>query len=75
MLEASGDLIGEPRQITHAVKFYEKGEQPLEIVSSRQWYVRTMRMREILLEARPRARLATRVHGPPLRGLGRGPEQ
>ncbi|MCU1495826.1 MAG: tRNA synthetase valyl/leucyl anticodon-binding protein [Acidimicrobiaceae bacterium] len=46
----SGDLVGEPRLITHAVKFYEKGERPLEIVSSRQWYVRTMPMRERLLE-------------------------
>jgi valyl-tRNA synthetase len=39
LLRESGDLIGEPRPITHAVKFYEKGEQPLEIVSSRQWYI------------------------------------
>jgi valyl-tRNA synthetase len=40
LLEASGELIGAPRQITHAVKFYEKGERPLEIVTSRQWYIR-----------------------------------
>jgi valyl-tRNA synthetase len=39
-LRASGDLIGEPRPITHPVKFYEKGDLPLEIVSSRQWYIR-----------------------------------
>jgi valyl-tRNA synthetase len=39
LLRDSGDLIGEPRPITHAVKFYEKGEQPLEIVTSRQWYL------------------------------------
>jgi valyl-tRNA synthetase len=36
-LRESGALIGEPRAITHPVKFYEKGERPLEIVSSRQW--------------------------------------
>jgi valyl-tRNA synthetase len=35
-----GSLIGEPRPITHPVKFYEKGDLPLEIVSSRQWYLR-----------------------------------
>src|SRR5690606_28201034 len=29
-----------PEQITHPVKFYEKGERPLEIVTSRQWYIR-----------------------------------
>ena len=37
---ASGDLDGEPRPITHPVKFFEKGDKPLEIVSSRQWYIR-----------------------------------
>ena len=40
LLRESGDLIGEPRTITHAVKFFEKGDRPLEIVSSRQWYIR-----------------------------------
>ncbi|MFZ0626972.1 MAG: valine--tRNA ligase, partial [Acidimicrobiia bacterium] len=40
MLGDSGDLEGEPRPITHPVKFYEKGDRPLEIVSSRQWYIR-----------------------------------
>jgi valyl-tRNA synthetase len=39
-LRESGELVGEPKQITHAVKFYEKGNRPLEIVSSRQWYIR-----------------------------------
>ncbi|MEX1078791.1 MAG: valine--tRNA ligase [Homoserinimonas sp.] len=39
LLRASGDLIGEPKSITHPVKFYEKGERPLEIVSTRQWYI------------------------------------
>ena len=40
LLAESGDLDGEPRQITHPVKFFEKGDRPLEIVSSRQWYIR-----------------------------------
>jgi valyl-tRNA synthetase len=40
MLAASGDLIGEPREITHPVKFYERGDRPLEIVTSRQWFIR-----------------------------------
>ncbi len=39
LLTASGDLVGEPRPITHPVKFYEKGDRPLEIVTSRQWYI------------------------------------
>ncbi|MFF5079787.1 valine--tRNA ligase [Actinoplanes sp. NPDC000266] len=40
LLTESGDLIGEPRPITHPVKFYERGDSPLEIVTSRQWFVR-----------------------------------
>jgi valyl-tRNA synthetase len=40
LLRESGDLDGEPKQITHPVKFYEKGERPLEIVTTRQWYIR-----------------------------------
>lgn len=40
LLAESGDIDGEPRQIMHPVKFYEKGDRPLEIVTSRQWYIR-----------------------------------
>ena len=40
LLSEAADLIGEPRSITHQVKFYERGDQPLEIVTSRQWYLR-----------------------------------
>jgi len=38
-LRTSGDLVGEPRPITHPVKFFEKGDRPLEIVTSRQWFI------------------------------------
>jgi valyl-tRNA synthetase len=40
LLRESGDLEGDPRPITHQVKFFEKGERPLEIVTTRQWYIR-----------------------------------
>jgi valyl-tRNA synthetase len=40
LLAEAGALIGEPREIVHPVKFYEKGDRPLEIVTSRQWYIR-----------------------------------
>jgi len=40
LLQRSGDLHGDPRPLTHAVKFYERGTKPLEIVTSRQWYIR-----------------------------------
>ncbi|MEY3806290.1 MAG: valyl-tRNA synthetase [Actinomycetota bacterium] len=40
LLAESGEMVGEPRPINHPVKFYEKGDRPLEIVTSRQWYIR-----------------------------------
>ncbi|MEA3056077.1 MAG: valyl-tRNA synthetase, partial [Actinomycetota bacterium] len=40
LLVESGDLDGDPRPIPHPVKFYEQGSRPLEIVTSRQWYIR-----------------------------------
>jgi valyl-tRNA synthetase len=49
LLRESGALIGEPRPVTHAVKFFEKGDRPLEIVTSRQWFLRTIEHREALL--------------------------
>ena len=48
-LRETGELIGELRPITHPVKFYEKGERPLEIVTSRQWFVSTLEHRDELL--------------------------
>jgi valyl-tRNA synthetase len=50
LLRETGALTGDPRPITHAVKFYEKGDRPLEIITSRQWFIRTMDIREELLE-------------------------
>ena len=49
LLRESGDLIGDPRPITHAVKFFEKGDRPLEIISSRQWFVKSIEFRDVLL--------------------------
>jgi valyl-tRNA synthetase len=49
LLRESGDLLGEPRPITHPVKFYEKGDRPLEIITSRQWFIKTMDYREDLI--------------------------
>jgi len=49
LLVESGDLLGEPRPITHPVKFFEKGDRPLEIVTSRQWFVATQQLRGALL--------------------------
>ena len=40
MLRDSGDLIGEPEKTQRKANFFEKGDKPLEIVSTRQWYIR-----------------------------------
>ena len=54
LLEASGELHGVPTAITHSVRFYEKGDRPLEIVASRQWYLKNggldLDLREQLIE-------------------------
>jgi valyl-tRNA synthetase len=40
LLHDAERLDGEPQPITHPVKFYERGSRPLEIVTTRQWYIR-----------------------------------
>jgi valyl-tRNA synthetase len=50
-LRESGRLVGEPRQIQHQVRFFEKGDRPLEIVTSRQWYIRNGGRDEALRQA------------------------
>jgi valyl-tRNA synthetase len=49
LLDEAGHLLGEPTPIRHPVKFYERGERPLEVVSSRQWFITTIEFREQLL--------------------------
>jgi valyl-tRNA synthetase len=49
LLAGAGDLVGEPKPVTHAVKYYERGERPLEIVTSRQWFIATLDLRSDLL--------------------------
>src|SRR5690242_1647950 len=39
LLRESGDLDGEPRPTQRMANFYEKGDKPLEIVATRQWYI------------------------------------
>ncbi|GAA1737551.1 valine--tRNA ligase [Aeromicrobium alkaliterrae] len=38
-LQGSGDLDGDPVPTQRMANFYEKGDKPLEIVSTRQWYI------------------------------------
>jgi valyl-tRNA synthetase len=51
LLSASGAMIGAPTAITHDVKFYEKGTRPLEILPTRQWFIRTTDLKEQLLKS------------------------
>lgn len=39
-LRETGDLDGEPKATQRMANFFEKGDKPLEIVTSRQWYIR-----------------------------------
>ena len=80
-LRATGDLDGEPTPTQRMANFYEKGDKPLEIVTTRQWYIRNggrdwdRRPAGRAARPRPGARLAPRLHAAPLRELGRRPER
>jgi valyl-tRNA synthetase len=50
LLRDGGWLVGEPVPVQHVVKFYEKGDRPLEVISSRQWFVKTLEFKDALLE-------------------------
>ncbi len=52
LLTASGDAVGEPKQITHPVKFWENGNRPLEIVTSWQWFIKYPPTDELLARGR-----------------------
>ena len=39
-LRETGDLDGDPKPTQRMANFYEKGEKPLEIVATRQWYIK-----------------------------------
>jgi valyl-tRNA synthetase len=44
-------LVEEPKTIEHAVKFFEKGDRPLEFITTRQWFVRLLDKKDELLKA------------------------
>ena len=43
-------LVGEARPTDQIVKFYEKGDRPLEFVPTRQWFIRVLEHRQALLD-------------------------
>jgi valyl-tRNA synthetase len=58
-------LKGEPRLIQHAVRFYEKGDNPIEYIPSRQWFVRLVDKKDRLIE------MGRRIHWRPEYGRKR----
>ena len=78
-LRESGDLDGEPKPTQRMANFYEKGDKPLEIVATRQWYIRNggrdadAPRRDA--RARRRDPVDPRPHEAPLRQLGRRPQR
>jgi len=48
--ETSEGVIDSPKkEIVHAVKYFEKGDRPLELIPARQWYVKIIDKKEALL--------------------------
>jgi len=43
-------LATPPKPIQHAVKFYEKGDRPVEILTTRQWFVKLLDKKQKLIE-------------------------
>ena len=50
MLQTLGALKNPPKPLQHAVKFYEKGDRPVEILTTRQWFVKLVDKKDKLIE-------------------------
>jgi valyl-tRNA synthetase len=42
-------MIGELKPVTHPVRFFEKGEHPLEYIPTRQWFIKILDQKQELL--------------------------
>ena len=67
-------LQGEPEAIEHPVKFFEKGDRPLEFVPTRQWFAKLLDKKEALLAKGEEVQWHPRVHGRALSRLDREAE-
>ena len=75
MLQATaGVMEGEPRPITHPVKFWGNGTRPLEIVTSRP-VVHPLPAQGRAARPGQGAAVVARLHAGPLRGLGQRPHR
>lgn len=50
ILEEEGSVLSK-KDITHAVKFYEKGDKPVEFITSRQWFIDILSHKKQLIDA------------------------
>jgi len=51
LAEEMEGVVDRPRQeITHPVRFFEKGDRPLELIPTRQWYTRILDKKDALIE-------------------------
>ena len=51
LAEEMDGIIDRPKQdITHPVRFFEKGDRPLELIPARQWYTRILDKKDALIE-------------------------
>lgn len=50
-VDQSPALVKDPEKIKHPVRFYEKGDSPIEYISSRQWFVKITDKKDKLLDA------------------------
>ena len=50
LLVESGDAVGDPEPTKQFVKFYERGQRPLEFIVTRQWFIRLLDKKDKLLE-------------------------
>jgi valyl-tRNA synthetase len=48
---AGAALQGEPAPVQQVVKYYEKGDRPLEFIATRQWFVRLMDKKDAMISA------------------------
>jgi valyl-tRNA synthetase len=49
--EGLAPLVADPQAIEHPVKFFEKGDRPLEFITTRQWFVKVLEHKQALVEA------------------------
>jgi len=49
-LAEEGSIEGEPERIVRPVRFYERGERPLEYVVTRQWFIKILDKKKQLIE-------------------------